>query len=80
MPSIASDNPEPRDAESDLDPGIVKVSREERGWFVEHEGRIGPFFAKKTATDVAADWVAALRAAGESAGLLLVEPRRTEGD
>jgi hypothetical protein len=55
------------------EPFVIKVLHEERGWFVESAVRIGPFFAKKTATDLAADWVTALRAAGDSAGVLIVD-------
>jgi hypothetical protein len=54
-------------------PIVIKVLQEERGWFVESAIRIGPFFAKKTATDVAADWVQALRASGDSAGMVIEE-------
>jgi hypothetical protein len=54
-------------------PIVIKVLQEERGWFVESAVRIGPFFAKKTATDIAADWVAALRASGDSAGVVIEE-------
>lgn len=56
-------------------PIVIKVLQEERGWFVESAVRIGPFFAKKTATDIAADWVEALRASGDSAGMV-VEDRK----
>jgi hypothetical protein len=52
-------------------PIIIKVFQEERGWFVESAVRIGPFFSKKTATDIAADWVQALRASGDSAGVVI---------
>lgn len=55
------------------EPFVIKVLEEERGWFVESTVRIGPFFAKKTATDLAADWVTAIRASGDSAGVLIVE-------
>jgi hypothetical protein len=77
MQPIAYDSPEREEAEADLDAAleltVIRVTQEDRGWFVEHQGRIGPFFSKKTATDLAADWVAALRASGEAAGLLFVE-------
>ena len=77
QPPIAYDSPEREGSDADLDaalePTVIKVSQEDRGWFVEHQGRIGPFFSKKTATDLAADWVAALRASGEAAGLLFVD-------
>jgi len=52
-------------------PIVIKVLQDERGWFVESAVRIGPFFAKKTATDIAADWVEALRASGDSAGVVI---------
>jgi hypothetical protein len=75
--STTYESPDRREPEADLDPtfepAVIKVSQEDRGWFVEHQGRIGPFFSKKTATDLAADWVAALRASGEAAGLLFVD-------
>ena len=38
---------------------------------MESAVRIGPFFSKKTATDIAADWVQALRASGDSAGVVI---------
>jgi hypothetical protein len=60
---------------SPAEPVIIKVCQEERGWFVESAVRIGPFFAKKTATDLAADWVAAIRASGDSASVEIVERR-----
>lgn len=59
--------------ETAAQPIVIKVSQEERGWFVESAIRIGPFFAKKTATDIAADWVQALRASGDSAGMVIEE-------
>ena len=75
--NIADDSQGRRESEDDLgralETAVIKVSHEDKGWFVEHEGRIGPFFSKKTATDLAADWVAALRASGGAAGLLFVE-------
>jgi hypothetical protein len=55
------------------EPIVIKVLQEERGWFVESAVRIGPFFAKKTATDIASDWVEALRASGDSAGMVVEE-------
>jgi hypothetical protein len=54
-------------------PILIKVMQEEPGWFVESAVRIGPFFSKKTATDIAADWVQALRASGDSAGVVIEE-------
>ena len=68
------------DADPIFEPTVIKVSQEDRGWFVEHDGRIGPFFSKKTATDLAADWVAALRASGEAAGLLFVDDTARDPD
>ena len=52
-------------------PIVIKVLQDERGWFVESAVRIGPFFSKKTATDIASDWVEALRASGDSAGVVI---------
>ena len=79
---IANDSESPRELDADADPAfeptVIKVSQEDRGWFVEHDGRIGPFFSKKTATDLAADWVAALRASGEAAGMLFVDDKARE--
>lgn len=60
-------------------PIVIKVLQEEQGWFVESAVRIGPFFSKKTATDIAADWVEALRASGDSAGVV-IEARKDYHD
>jgi hypothetical protein len=45
-------------------PAVIKVVREDDGWYVLHNGPIGPFEARKTATDVAVSLVYALREAG----------------
>ena len=81
---IAYNSPERREPEADiesvLEPVVIKICQEDRGWFVEHQGRIGPFFSKKTATDLAVDWVAALRASGKAAGLLFVDAKSRGAD
>lgn len=80
---IAHDGQEPReeaDMKSTFESEVITVSQEERGWFVEHGGRIGPFFSKKTATDLASDWVAALRATGKAAGVLFVDDKARDVD
>ena len=63
----------PRSETAEAAPVVIRVLQEDHGWFVENAGRIGPFFAKKTATDLAADWVAALRASGVPASVEIVD-------
>ena len=55
----------------DLEPAVVKVIRQDDGWYVVHHGPIGPFFARKTATDIAVGLVSALREAGVPADWLI---------
>ena len=55
----------------EFEPAVVKVTRQDDGWYVIHRGPIGPFFARKTATDVAVGLVNALREAGVPADWLI---------
>ena len=48
---------------------IFTVSEEPIGWFVQGHDKIGPFFSKETALDLAEGMVSALRAAGEDADM-----------
>jgi hypothetical protein len=50
---------------------IFTVSEEPVGWFVQGHDKIGPFFSKQTAVDLAAGMVSALRAAGEAADMCI---------
>lgn len=53
---------------------VFTVVEETTGWFVKGADRLGPFFSKQRAMDLAEGMVAALRASGETADLV-VEPR-----
>ena len=55
-------------ANAGRDRGVVKVIQKVDGWYVLHDGLIGPFFARKTATDLAVVLVGALRQEGVPAG------------
>jgi hypothetical protein len=57
---------------------IFTVSEEPIGWFVQGHDKIGPFFSKQTALDLAEGMVSALRAAGEDADMCIA-PRPTPG-
>jgi len=50
---------------------IFTVSEERVGWFVQGHDKIGPFFSRETAVDLAAGMVSALRAAGEAADMCI---------
>jgi hypothetical protein len=47
------------------------VVEEATGWFVKGADRLGPFFSKQRAMDLAEGMVAALRASGETADLVV---------
>jgi hypothetical protein len=53
---------------------IFTVVEEATGWFVNGGDSLGPFFSKERALDLAQGMVAAIRAMGEEAEVL-VEPR-----
>ena len=50
---------------------IFTVSEEPIGWFVQGHDKIGPFFSRRTALDLAEGMVSALRAAGEDADMCI---------
>lgn len=47
------------------------VVEEATGWFVKGADRLGPFFSKQRAMDLAEGMVAAIRACGEDAELVV---------
>ena len=50
---------------------VFTVVEETTGWFVKGADRLGPFFSKQRAMDLAEGMVAALRASGEPADLVV---------
>jgi hypothetical protein len=53
---------------------VFTVVLETTGWFVHGADRLGPFFSRQRAMDLAEGMVTAIRATGEDAELV-VEPR-----
>ena len=53
---------------------VFTVAEKATGWFVTGADPIGPFFSKERAMDLAEGMVAALRASGEAADLVIETP------
>jgi hypothetical protein len=50
---------------------VFTVIEEATGWFVKGADRLGPFFSKERAMDLAEGMVLALRASGEEADMVV---------
>jgi hypothetical protein len=50
---------------------VFTVIEDATGWFVKGSDRLGPFFSKERAMDLAEGMVAAIRASGEEAHLVV---------
>ena len=49
---------------------VFTIIEEATGWFVKGSDRLGPFFSRERAVDLAEGMVAAIRASGEEADLV----------
>lgn len=47
------------------------ISEDDSGWFVGGHDKIGPFFSKQRAVDLAEGMVSALRASGQDAEMII---------